>query len=175
MVKSGGQNPSQTAPTEAQTTAPVRPQFCGTYHHSVDPKGRVAVPAALRRGLPEGSVVAQGPDSRLVLYPPQAWAAEQERFTRTAETPSQARHFRRLLLGAAYPFEVDAQGRLLLTASQRTWAHIDDSAVFVGLGDGVELCGDVVWRSDANDLNQDEFTRLHDLVHRSDDQPVSLS
>ena len=125
------------------------------------------MPALLRRGLPEGSVVARGPDHRLVVWPPQEWQKEQDRYRRTAESPSQQRRFLRQLSGHAFPFEVDAQGRLLLTAAQRTWAGIDDMAVFTGMGTGVEIVGEQLWNADQLDLDQDEFTQLHDLVHRS--------
>jgi MraZ protein len=166
-VKSGEVLPGPTAQTAERAPASVRVGFCGTYQHSVDVKGRVAVPAQLRRGLPDGSVVAQGPDHRLMIWPPDAWERELDRFRRTAETPAQGRRFIRMLQGNAYPFEADAQGRLLLTPSHRTWAQIEDGATFVGVGEAIELSGDAVWQSDRLDLDPDEFTRLHDLVRHA--------
>jgi MraZ protein len=120
----------------------------------------------LRRGLPEGSVVAPGPDGRLMIWPPREWDAQQERFRRTAETPAQERRFLRNLLGSSYPFEVDAQGRLLLTAWQRNWAQIGDTAVFVGLGKGVEIAGQETWLAQQGELDPEEFTQLNDLVNQ---------
>lgn len=167
MVKSGADEANLTilSPTVSPTTERV--DLVGTYRHAVDAKGRVAVPALLRRGLPERSVVAPGPDHRLIVWPPDEWEREQDRYRRTAESPSQQRRFLRQLLGNAYPFELDAQGRLLLTTGQRTWAGIADSAVFTGLGDCVEIVGEELWSSDRLELEPDEFTRLHDLVHRA--------
>lgn len=159
---------SPTALPQAETSPRERVELCGTYRHAVDPKGRVAVPASLRRGLPEGSVVAPGPDHRLVLLPPDEWRREQARFRRTAEDPSVRRRFGRQLAALTFPLELDAQGRLLLTAAQRSWAGIDDAAVFTGLDTGVEVVGEQLWNADRLDLDPDEFTRLHDLVHRGD-------
>jgi MraZ protein len=158
--------------TQAERAAPERVELCGTYRHAVDPKGRVAVPALLRRGLPEGSVVAPGPDHRLVVWPPDEWQKEQDRYRRTAESPSQQRRFLRQLAGHTFPFELDSQGRLLLTAAQRAWAAIEDVAVFTGLATGVEIVGEQLWNADQLDLDPDEFTRLHDLVHRSAEAPT---
>jgi transcriptional regulator MraZ len=138
--------------------------FFGAYHHRVDDKGRVAVPAQLRRWLPEGSVVAPGPDRRLMIWPPSEWKRQEELYRRTAETPAQARRFLRRLAGSTYPLELDAQGRLLLNAAQRAWAQLDDSAVFVGLGDVVEIASDHNWSADGGELDPDAFTRTHDLV-----------
>ncbi len=151
---------------QTQSEVQVTPELCGTYRHHVDEKGRVAIPAQLRRHLPEGSVVSPGPDARLMIWPPAAWAMQKELFRRTAETPAQERHFMRRLSGNAYPFEVDAQGRLLLSARQRAFAGITDTVVFVGLGDGVEITADVLWQSEHSDPDPDEYTRVWDLVHQ---------
>lgn len=138
--------------------------FYGTYHHRLDAKGRVAVPAQLRRWLPEGSVVAPGPENRLMIWPPDEWKMQEERYRRTSETPAQERRFMRWLFGNTYPFEVDAQGRLLLSAWQRQWAKVDDTLVFVGLGNVVELAGQNTWREQQGELDPDSFTQLNDLV-----------
>jgi len=153
---------SGQAQTEVQTT----PELCGTYRHHIDEKGRVAIPAQLRRHLPEGSVVAPGPEGRLMIWPPAAWAIQKELFQRTAETPAQQRRFLRVLSGNTYPFELDAQGRLLLSARQRAFAGIGDAVVFVGLGEAVEITADHIWQSEQPELDANEFTQLWDLVHQ---------
>ena len=138
--------------------------FFGTYHHRIDPKGRAAVPAQLRGWIPDGTVVAPGPDSRLMIWPPDEWKSQEERYRRTAETPAQARRFVRQLFGNTYPLELDAQGRLLLNPWQRTWAELDDSVVFVGLGEVVEIVSERNWTEQEGELEHDAFTRLNDLV-----------
>jgi len=135
--------------------------LCGSYQHRIDEKGRVAVPAPLRRELPQGSVVAPGPERRLMIWPPDQWTEYTERIRRTAETPAQERRFVRLLFSRTYPFEVDAQGRLLLTAWQREWLQATDALVFIGVGNAVELASEA---TDLGDLEPDEYTRFHDLV-----------
>ncbi|MBV9100878.1 MAG: hypothetical protein JO198_07525 [Candidatus Dormibacteraeota bacterium] len=150
------------APPEERATG--WPRLSGTYHHRLDPKGRVAVPSQLRRWLPDGSMVAPGPERRLMIWPPDAWDRHEQRFRNTAETPAQERHFLRTLSGNTYPLEVDAQGRMLLTAWQRSWAGIAGAAVFVGLGEAVELTGEERWQEQTGDLDPDAFTRLNDLV-----------
>ena len=149
---------------QVEMRAPVT--FFGTYRHHIDEKGRVAIPAQLRRFLPEGSVVAPGPETRLMIWPPEEWAAQRDLFIRTAETPAQERRFMRLLTGNSSLFEVDAQGRLLLSAQQRTFAQIVDQVVFVGLGTGVEIVADELWQSDQAELSPAEFTQVWDLVHQ---------
>jgi MraZ protein len=158
--------------TQVDVRVPVT--FVGTYRHRIDDKGRVAIPAQLRRWLPEGSVVAPGPDNRLMLFPPDEWARQKELFRRTAETPAQERRFMRRLTGNTYLFELDAQGRLLLSARQREFARIVDMVVFVGLDNGVEVTAEELWQAEQADPSPDEFTQVWDLVHqRGPSAPLS--
>ena len=150
--------------TAVDGRAPV--QFCGTYRHHIDEKGRVAIPAQLRRFLPEGSVVAPGPESRLMIWPPDEWTMQKDLFRRTAETPAQERRFMRWLTGNSSLLEVDSQGRLLLSAQQRAFAQIVDQVVFVGLDNGVEIVADKLWQSEQAELSPAEFTQVWDLVHQ---------
>lgn len=150
---------------QAQVEVRIPATFCGTYRHRIDEKGRVAIPAQLRRLLPDGSIVTPGPDHRLMILPPSEWAVQKENFRRTAETPAQHRRFMRWLAGNSYLFEVDAQGRLLLSARQRAFAQIVDMVVFVGLDTGVEVSAEEQWQSEP-DLSPDEFTQVWDLVNQ---------
>ena len=151
---------------QTQVDAHVPVTFVGTYRHRIDDKGRVAIPAQLRRWLPEGSVVAPGPENRLMILPPDEWARTKEFFRRTAETPAQERRFMRRLTGNTYLFELDAQGRLLLSARQREFARIVDMVVFVGLDTGVEVTAEELWQAEQADLSPDEYTQVWDLVHQ---------
>ena len=141
--------------------------FIGSYRHQVDAKGRVAIPAQLRKGLPPGSVVAIGAEGRLVIRPPEEWAAMERRFRLTAETPAEERRYLRALYASAREVELDAQGRLLLGDEHRRWAALQDRAVFVGLGNVVEVVGEETWDRENQDLDPAAFTALGDRVSSS--------
>lgn len=136
----------------------------GEFRHQVDGKGRVAVPAQFRRGLPSGSVVSIGPEGRLVIRPPDAWAALERNHQMNAETPEQARRYLRTLYSSARELETDAQGRMLLIEPHRRWASISDRAVFVGLGSVVEVVGEGVWDGEQSGIDPAAFTELNDSV-----------
>jgi MraZ protein len=149
--------------------------FVGSYRHQVDSKGRVAVPAQFRRGLPPGSVVAYGPEGRLVIRDPEEWAALEREHRLTAETPQELRRFLRHLFASARPVELDAQGRVLLDAEHRRFAAIEDRAVFVGLGTCVEVVGEKVWDAEHGDLTPESFTALNDTVFARSGPPAGSS
>jgi MraZ protein len=165
MVSSGEADVTTVRLEQTQVVTRVAP-LCGTYHHHVDEKGRVAIPAQMRRFLPEGSMVATGAENRLMIWPPDEWARHTEYFLRTAETEAHRRRFMRILHARASNFEVDAQGRLLLTTSQREFAQIVDQVVFVGIGTGVEVIADAIWKAEEESITPEEFTQLWDVVHQ---------
>ncbi len=145
----------------------------GSYRHGVDSKGRVAIPAPLRRSLDPGSVIAKGAERRLVIYPPTEWAATEARYRVTAETGPQERAFIRQLYASARPVELDAQGRLLLDQDHRRHAEIGERVVFVGLGNVVEVVGEPVWDREQQDADADAFTALNDSVNSRAASPAS--
>ena len=49
--------------------------FTGAHRVRVDEKGRLAVPAAYRKQLPEGSFVSVSQEQVLAIYPPDLWEA----------------------------------------------------------------------------------------------------
>lgn len=135
----------------------------GSYRHGVDAKGRVALPAKLRGSLPEGSVLARGPEHRLVIWPPAEWETIRQRM-RVNLRGADLRTWERLFSANARPVEVDNQGRMLIDAESRRWAEITDRCVFVGLGDRVELVGEGIWDADEATMDPDRFSELYDLA-----------
>ena len=75
--------------------------FLGTYRHTVDAKGRLAIPARLREGLSQGSVISKGAEGCLRIYPPEEWAREQAEQRLTSLSPAEARRLTRMTFGAA--------------------------------------------------------------------------
>ena len=138
----------------------------GFYRHTVDAKGRVAVPAAFRRELAQGSIVTIGAEGRLVIRPVAEWEQLQQQFRLTSDTPPDERRFIRYLFANARELELDAQGRLLLTPEQREFASITDRAVFVGLGNVVELVGEATWEQEMHSFGPDQFTTLNDTIQQ---------
>lgn len=149
--------------------------FLGSYRHHVDSKGRVAVPAQFRRGLPPGSVVAFGPEGRLVMRSPEEWAALEREHRVTAATPAEERAVLRTLFGSARAVELDGQGRVLLDAGHRRFAGITDRAVFVGLGNLVEVVGEATWDAEQAGIGPQDFTALSDRVFARPGSPAGSS
>lgn len=120
--------------------------FIGEYHHSIDEKGRVAVPVKFREQLRKGSVVTKGLDTCLVLYPLNEWEQLASKLSKLPISQSNTRAFSRFLLSGAMDVEMDKQGRVVLPDYLREYGHLQKKAVIVGLYDRVEIWDEERWQ-----------------------------
>lgn len=119
----------------------------GEYQHTVDEKGRIAVPAKFRKTLSGGVVVTRGLDACLYLYPLDEWTKLAEKLARLSITQADSRAFSRVMLAGASHAEIDSQGRILLPEYLRQFANIRTRAVFTGLYNRAEIWDEERWRA----------------------------
>ena len=119
--------------------------FIGEYRHTVDEKGRIAVPARFRAQLPEGSVVASWVDPCGSIHPPQEWDKVMARLESLPIGDPAARQTTRRLTSRAFPFDMDKQGRFVIPQAVREWAGLRDEVVIVGARDHIELWSPDRW------------------------------
>ena len=128
--------------------------FLGEYEHSIDTKGRVAVPAKFRTQLEGGLVVTRGFERCLQVYPMDQWQALSERVSGLSLGSTEARQLRRLLFASAFDTEVDKQGRILLPANLREYAGIGDEAVVAGMNTYFEIWSKADWEAAMSELDE---------------------
>ena len=141
--------------------------FLGRHSHTVDAKGRMAVPAKFREPLGTRVVVTRGVDPCLSLYPMPAWERLAEQVDALSIGDPDARAFKRLVFGEAADIDLDAQGRILLPPELRTYAGIEREVVVVGVHGSIELWSPERWDgvNAAVDQNAAEFaSRLSALI-----------
>lgn len=119
--------------------------FLGEYAHSVDNKGRMALPAKFRLSLEGGLVVTRGFERCLQVYPMEQWQSLSERVSNLSLGNPEARALRRLLFGSAFDTELDKQGRILIPASLREYAGIGDAAMIIGMNTYCEIWAHDAW------------------------------
>ena len=97
--------------------------FVGSYPHSIDAKGRMIIPAAVREALGERFAVAPSPDFQAVaLYPIADWIAKRDELAELVRRKPVAQPILDMFTKYSYiDCEADAQGRLLLPQRIRAW------------------------------------------------------
>lgn len=140
--------------------------FLGEFAHTIDSKGRLAVPAKFRGALADGAVVTRGLDGCLALYPAAEWPNRAAKLDALPVTDANARSFQRFMLASAMVAELDKQGRVVLPIYLRRYAGIVSEVVVVGLSSRIEIWDAAKWRelTTSIEANADEVAaRLTDL------------
>ena len=119
--------------------------FTGEYRHSVDDKGRIAVPAKFRPQLDGGVYVARWVDTCLAIFPKLEFEALANRVGALGIADPSARNFSRSLFASAYEVELDRQGRIVVPASLRELSGLEGDAVVVGARDHAEIWAPATW------------------------------
>lgn len=130
----------------------------GEYEHSIDTKGRIAMPARLREGLGGKFIITKGLDGCLFVYAMDEWQRVEQKLASLPMSRKTARDFTRFLFGGACEGECDKQGRVLLPASLRRYAGLERDAVIVGVGSRAEIWDAAKWQQyneeSAEDVNE---------------------
>jgi MraZ protein len=121
--------------------------FLGRFSHTLDTKGRLAVPARFRDELDAGVVITRGIDRCLALYPMATWSALAEKVSALPMTDPNARAFRRLVFAEAADLALDGQGRILLPPELRAYAAIERDATVVGVNTYLEIWSPANWEA----------------------------
>ncbi|HVQ29164.1 MAG TPA: division/cell wall cluster transcriptional repressor MraZ [Vicinamibacteria bacterium] len=122
--------------------------FKGTYEHRIDPKGRLPVPAALRRGLAPGEgLVVTLLDQCLAAYPTTEWSKLEARLAALPAFSKPVKALTRRLASRAADCPLDVQGRILLPALLRSAAGLGSHVVIVGVLNRFEIWAPEVWTS----------------------------
>ncbi len=120
--------------------------FIGEYRHSLDTKGRLAIPVKFRDALERGAVVTKGIDRCLVLYPIKEWNILAERISQLPTSQADTRAFSRMTLAAAMDVECDKQGRIIVPEYLRDYAQMKKNLILAGLYNRLELWDEAVWK-----------------------------
>lgn len=129
------------------------------YQHSIDKKGRMFVPAKLRENLGSRVIVSKSLDGSpcLFIYSEQEWQKLVDNIN--SKPFVKARNLQRYLFSGAVDLEYDSQGRVLLPASLRDFAKLNDgeSAKIVGVSNRVEIWNTENWNKQNEGISQEEI------------------
>ena len=145
----------------------VRSMFIGEYRHTLDEKGRIAIPAKLRYskiGEEEFWVSTKGFDRCLFLYPRNEWNSIVEKLNqRLSFTKKEDRSFLRMFVSPANEQSVDKQGRIALPQSLREYAGIQKEVVILGAINRIEIWSEETW-SLYKEENEKSFDALGEKI-----------
>ncbi|MCQ6279762.1 division/cell wall cluster transcriptional repressor MraZ [Bacillus sp. EB600] len=133
--------------------------FMGEYHHSIDNKGRLIVPAKFREDLGEMFIITRGLDQCLFGYPLSEWKILEDKLKGLPLTKKDARAFTRFFFSGATESELDKQGRVNLPAPLLQYAKLEKDCVILGVSNRIEIWSEKIWE-DYFVQSEESFTEI---------------
>jgi MraZ protein len=141
--------------------------FLGEFECKLDAKGRLMLPAGLRKQMPEaereGLVVNRGFEKHLVVYTRKEWDRIVDDLSKLNQYEKKTREFIRYFTRGATELSLDAAGRVLLPKSLLDYAGMGADVVLASQFNKIE-----VWAKDAYDAQldnePDNFSNLAEEV-----------
>ena len=131
----------------------------GEYHHNIDEKGRLIIPAKFREEIGNSFVVTKGLDGCLFVYSLVEWEKIINKLKTLPFTKKDARTFSRFFLASATVCEFDRQGRINLMNSLTLYAGLKKECAIIGVNDRLEI-----WDLDKfNNLMKEKESELDEI------------
>lgn len=134
--------------------------FMGEYHHNIDEKGRLTIPAKFRSELGTKFILTRGLENCLYLYSESEWNNIVAKLKTLPFTKKDARIFTRSFFSGATECEFDRQGRINITSPLVSYAGITKDCVIIGVNDRIEIWSETEW---GNFLNNNA-EKLEDIA-----------
>ncbi len=122
--------------------------FVGRFEHSLDPKGRIVLPASFRSHFETAGFLTKSSEGCLALVTPGRFHAIASEMVQLATDGGSSRRAAKRAFGAsAARISVDKQGRFAIPEELRLFAGLERDCVVVGAIDAVELWDASRWGS----------------------------
>jgi MraZ protein len=128
--------------------------FLGEYEHTIDAKGRMAIPAKYRGQMADGGVISKGQNGCLSVYPLRRWEEKSVELEKN-KTSEDLRDFERLIFPSASDIDLDGQGRILIPAKLRTYASLENEVAVTGVRDHFEIWNPAIWQAYQRRLDEE--------------------
>ncbi len=137
--------------------------FLGEFAHSLDEKGRLAIPSKFRGRFKEGAVVSRWIGECLAIFPTDEWESINADIRKRPRTDPLRQQFVHFLVSGAHDTEPDGQGRIVVPLHLREFAGLAGEAVIVGATDHLEVWEPARWRARVAEVGSSIGEKLADL------------
>lgn len=144
--------------------------FKGTFFHTLDEKGRIAIPNKLRQQIEKSGdteilIITQGFEGCLLAYPQDQWKMIEEKAEKLSILDEAARNFIRFFIAPASECVLDKLGRIILPTNLRDYGKIKKDVVISGALNKIEI-----WSKENYEKYWEEFkSSQNDVIKQMKD------
>jgi MraZ protein len=117
--------------------------FKGSFSYSIDNKGRINIPAKLRKYVsPEANdtfVITRGFEQCVFIYPLDEWNTLEQSIRQLSTTDPKHRFYMRTLLDKAAESQLDAQARIVIPKDLLDFAKLEADVLIIGVLEHIEV------------------------------------
>lgn len=117
----------------------------GEFMHTLDPKGRVFLPARWREELANEVVVTKGHEKCLYVMTKERFETRRAQLDGLSGNRKVNRDHNRIFFSSGSEEPVDKSGRMSIPASLRMYAGLEKEVVVIGVSDRAEIWDRVEW------------------------------
>lgn len=129
----------------------------GEYEHTIDSKGRISMPAKLRKDMGDIFILTKGLDGCLFAFSQEEWSNFETKLKSLPLSDKNARNFVRFFLAGATECEIDKQGRFLIPSNLRQAGSLKKEVVIIGVGIRLEIWNKTIWKSKDEEISAEEI------------------
>jgi len=152
--------------------------FLGEYECKLDTKGRMVLPAALKRQMPdverEGLVINRGLEAHLVIYTRTEWNRIMDKLNGLNQFERKSREFIRKFMRGATELTLDSAGRVLIPKTLQAYAGITTEVVLASQFDKIEVWAkeryDELWEDEGEEFAALAEEVMGNLERRKDEE-----
>ncbi len=152
-------------------------QLHGEYQCKLDAKGRLIIPAALKKQLPEQSgnvfFINRGFEKCCVIYPKQEWDAIATEINKLSDYIKKEREFKRYFLRGASMLEMDNANRILVPKNMLEYAGVEQAdIVLLAYGNKIELWSKAGYEKMLNEEPEDFSALAEEVMSKRNNNPT---
>ncbi len=138
--------------------------FLGVFQHTVDDKGRLAIPSKFRPSVTEGLVMTFGLDRCLYVWTMDEWSQLAEKLAKLPMMNPDARRVARHFFAGATETGLDKLGRVVIPQILRDYAGLKGEVVVAGMPNRLEIWGQDSWDEERSMVAENSSTFAEHLA-----------
>ena len=130
-------------------------RFRGIFEHTLDDRGRVALPARYREDFAKGAILSWVPEGCIAVHTADSFSEIADESALQPATTILGRRSRRAYNAPSFDADLDRQGRVLVPPKFRQMAGLNGAVVIVGNYNCLEIWNPERWDTEFEEATAD--------------------